>query len=109
MMYHYYQTHYKMHNTNTHIHVRNKTMLFVNFITHCSYAWNKNFKISSNKWKLSIFIIISLNISNKIFQSLKDLKENDDISFFKYLNSLNLNESTYILSLKSKLTKLQLF
>jgi hypothetical protein len=42
---------------------------------------------------------------NKIFQSFKDLKENDDISFFKYLNSLNLDESTYILSLKSKLIR----
>jgi len=38
---------------------------------------------------------------NKMFQSLKDLKENDDISFFEYLNSLNLDENTYILSLIS--------
>jgi len=36
-----------------------------------------------------------------MFQSLKDLKENDDISFFEYLNSLNLDENTYILSLIS--------
>jgi len=40
--------------------------------------------------------------ANKIFQFLKDLKENDDISFFEYLNFLNLDESTYILSLINK-------
>jgi hypothetical protein len=45
--------------------------------------------------------------TNKIFQSLKELKENNDI--LKYLNYLNLDESTYILSLKSKLTKLHIF
>jgi hypothetical protein len=33
---------------------------------------------------------------NKIFQSLKYCFLNDDISFLKYLNSLNLDESTYI-------------
>jgi hypothetical protein len=47
--------------------------------------------------------------TNKIFQPLKDLKENDDISFYEYLNSLHLDESTYILILRSKLTKLQIF
>jgi hypothetical protein len=40
--------------------------------------------------------------ANKIFQSLKYLNEDDDISFFKHLNYLNLNENTYILSLKNK-------
>jgi hypothetical protein len=45
--------------------------------------------------------------ANTIFQYLKDLKENDDISFFEYLNSLNLDENTYILNLRSKLTKSQ--
>ncbi len=44
--------------------------------------------------------------ANKIFQSLKYLEENDDISVFEYLNSLNLDENTYILNLRSKLTKL---
>jgi len=38
------------------------------------------------------------------FQSLKYVKENKDISFSKFLNSLNFDENTYILSLKSKLT-----
>jgi hypothetical protein len=47
--------------------------------------------------------------TNKIFQSLKDLKENDDISFFEYPNSLNLGENTYILSLRSKFKKLHIF
>ncbi len=39
-----------------------------------------------------------------IFQSLRYLKENEDISFFKFLNCLNLDENTHVLSLKSKLT-----
>ncbi len=47
--------------------------------------------------------------TNKIFQPTRDLKENDDISFFEYLNSLSLNESTYILSLKNELTKSHIF
>ncbi len=41
----------------------------------------------------------------KKIKSLKILKENDNISFFEYLNFLNLHENTYILSLRSKLTK----
>ncbi len=44
----------------------------------------------------------------KKFQSLKDLKENEDISFFEFLNSLNLDENRYILNLESKLTKLHI-
>jgi hypothetical protein len=40
--------------------------------------------------------------TNKIFQSLKYLNEDDDISFFEHLIFLNLNENTYIFSLKSK-------
>jgi len=39
---------------------------------------------------------------NKIFQSF-NFKKNDDISFFLNLKFVNLDESTYILSLKSKL------
>jgi hypothetical protein len=36
VMYHCYQTHYKIHNNiNTHVHVRKKTMLVVDFITYC--------------------------------------------------------------------------
>jgi hypothetical protein len=30
--------------------------------------------------------------ANKIFQFLKDLRENEDISFTEYLNSLNLDD-----------------
>jgi hypothetical protein len=40
---------------------------------------------------------------------LKRFKKNDDILFFEYLNYLNMNENTYILSLRSKLTKLHIF
>jgi len=42
------------------------------------------------------------------FQYLKDLKENDDISFFEYLNFETLMK-VYILNLKIKLTKLHIF
>jgi hypothetical protein len=45
--------------------------------------------------------------TNKIFQSLKDFFFFDDISFYGCLNSLNLDESTYILNLRSKLTHLK--
>jgi hypothetical protein len=40
--------------------------------------------------------------ANKIFQSLKNLKENEDISFFEFLNFLNLDENTYVLNLKRR-------
>jgi hypothetical protein len=36
---------------------------------------------------------------------LKILKENEDISFLKNLISLNLDENTYILIMRNKLTK----
>jgi hypothetical protein len=59
--------------------------------------------------KLSIFTTILPNTSKQNILIFKDLKENDDISFFEYLNSLNLDGSTYILSLRSKLTKSYIF
>jgi hypothetical protein len=59
--------------------------MFVNFIFHC-------------------FLCVK-----KIFQCKKNLKENDDISFPKIIKFLNINETTYILSLRSKLTKLHIF
>jgi hypothetical protein len=40
---------------------------------------------------------------------LKNLKENDDISFFKYIKFENFDESTNILSLRSTLTKPRIF
>jgi hypothetical protein len=43
--------------------------------------------------------------AKNIFQFLKNLKGNQDISFSKFQNSLNLDKNTYISSLKSKLTK----
>jgi hypothetical protein len=45
----------------------------------------------------------------KKFQYLKNIFKNDDISFFEYLKFKNLNENTYIISLKSKLTKPYMF
>jgi len=68
-------------------------------------VWNKNLKTSSNKWNYPFSEQYLQTQANKIFQSLKNLKENDNISFSEYLKFLNLDESTYILSLKNKLTK----
>jgi hypothetical protein len=47
--------------------------------------------------------------AKNIFQSLKNLKGNQDISFLEFLNSLNLDENTYILSLRSKLIESHIF
>ncbi len=60
---------------------------------------NRNYPFSQQYFKTK---------TNKIFQSLKYLKENDDISCSEYINYLHLDESTYILSLRSKLTKLHI-
>jgi hypothetical protein len=51
----------------------------------------------------------SIHKQTQYFNFLKDFFKNDDISFFEYLNSLNLDKSTYILSLRNKLTKLHIF
>jgi hypothetical protein len=45
--------------------------------------------------------------ANKIFQSLKDFFKNDDIIFWIFKFS-KFDENTYILSLRSKLTKLHI-
>jgi len=95
-MYHCYQTYYKMHNINTHVHVRKETMLFINFITHCFLCVKnilKPFQINGNYPFSQQYLQTQIN---KIFQSLKDLFKNDDISFFEYLKSLNFDESTYM-------------
>jgi hypothetical protein len=47
--------------------------------------------------------------ANKIFQFVEKKNLNDNISFFEYLNYLNLHESEYILNLKRKLTELHIF
>jgi hypothetical protein len=36
---------------------------------------------------------------------LKDLEANENVSFHELFNSLNMDENTYILSLRSKLKK----
>jgi len=47
------------------------------------------------------FSKICLHIKiNKIFQCLKDVKPNENTSFFKFITILNLDENTYILNLK---------
>jgi len=47
--------------------------------------------------------------AKKKIQFLKYVKENEDISFSKFLNSLNLDEKIYIKRLKSKLTNPHFF
>jgi hypothetical protein len=44
-----------------------------------------------------------------IFQSLRNLNFFENISFSEILNSLNVDENTYILSLSSKLRKVHMF
>jgi hypothetical protein len=69
----------------------------------------QNFRTISNRRKLSIFTTIPPYTSKKISPFFKYLKENKNISFSEFLNSLNLDENAYILSLKSKLTKAHFF
>jgi len=66
----------------------------------------KPFQIDGNKPFSQRFLHTQVK---NIFQSLKNLKRNQDISFSKFQNSLNFDENTYILSLKSKLTKSHIF
>ncbi len=58
--------------------------------------WNKYFKTSSNDWDYPVSQQYLHTQANKIFQYLNDLKENDDRSFFEYINSSNLDKNTYI-------------
>jgi hypothetical protein len=85
-------------------------MLLVYFITHLPFIHaTKNlepFQINGNYPFSQRYFQTK---TNKIFQYLKDLFKNDDIPFSEYLNFLNLDESTYILSLRNKLTKLHIF
>jgi hypothetical protein len=45
----------------------------------------------------------------KVFEFLKDFKTNENITFSEFLNLLHLDEETYILSLRNKLLKPQIF
>jgi ribosomal protein S8 len=56
-----------------------------------------------------VHYIVNVPTSKQNISIFKFLKKNDAISFFEYLNSLNYDESTYILSLKSKFKKLHCF
>jgi hypothetical protein len=55
----------------------------------------KIFRTISNGWELSIFTTIHPYIKQKYILIFKRFKKNEDISFFEFLNSLNLNENTY--------------
>jgi hypothetical protein len=71
-----------MHNNiNKHVHVKNKVVY--KFYSPLPPMHDFVFKTTSNRWELSIFTTIPPYISKKIVQYLKDLKENEDISFFK--------------------------
>jgi hypothetical protein len=45
----------------------------------------------------------------KVLEFLKDFKTNENITFSKFLNLLHLDEETYILTLRSKLMKPNIF
>jgi len=77
-------------------------MLFVDFITlffMCVTKKFKPFQINGNYPFSQQYMHTQVN---KYFNL-------DDVSFFEYLNSLNLDENTYILSLRSKLIKSHIF
>jgi hypothetical protein len=44
-----------------------------------------------------------------LFEFLKDFKTDENATFFEFLNLLHLGEKTYILSLRSKLMKPNIF
>jgi hypothetical protein len=60
------------------------------------------------KWDLSIFTTI-LPYTSKIDSIFEKFKENENMSFFEFLDSLNFDENMYILSLRRKLTKPHIF
>ncbi len=87
--YHYYRTHYEMHNNiNTHVHVRKKIYVFCRFHyplpPMCETKILEPFQINENKPFSQQYLQTQ---ANKIFQYLKALFLSDDISFFEYLNS----------------------
>ncbi len=87
-MYHCYQTHYKMHNNiNTHVHVRKKNHVVCKF-NHPLPPMHetKNLKPLQINENYPFSQQYLQTQANKIFQSLKYSKKNDDISFFEYLN-----------------------
>jgi hypothetical protein len=81
---------------------KKKKMLFVHFIIHyfpCVIFKKETFQIYGNyPFSQKYFHTQAKNI----FQFLKDLKKNEDVSFSKFLNFLNLDENTYTLSSRSK-------
>ncbi len=110
-MYHCYQIHYKMHNNiNTRIHVRKKNNVVYRF--HYPLPPMRETKIleplqidGNYPFSQQYLHTQAKNIS----PFFKYLKENEDISFSEFLNFWNLDENTYILSLRSKLTKAHFF
>ncbi len=92
-MYHCYQTHYKIHdNINTHVHLKNK-----NHVCRFHYPLppmheTKNLESLQINGNDPFSQQCLQTQANKIFQFLKDLRENEDISFTEYLNSLNLDD-----------------
>lgn len=83
MTYPCYQIHCEMpNNINICVHVRGKTMWFIYIsLPITSHARNKNLKM-----KLIHFQKNTSMHKNFFFQSLKYLKENEDMSFFEFLD-----------------------
>ncbi len=64
----------QMHNINTSIHIRKKPCSLWISLSITFHAWNKKFKTTSNRWELSIFIIVPPYTSKKyisIFERFK--------------------------------------
>jgi hypothetical protein len=61
---------------------------------------NENLSVSIDSFKKQ---------ATKIFQSLRDLNINTNLTFQQFLESLEMSEDMYILSLKSQLTKPHIF
>jgi hypothetical protein len=104
VMYHFDQTHDKMHdNINTHVHIRKKNHVVCRFHYQlplmCETISLKPFQINGNDPFSQQYLQTQIN---KIFRYLKDLKQNNDIQIFSmiylmHLNSLNFNEYIYII------------
>jgi hypothetical protein len=94
VMYHFHQIYYKISNKiNTCEHVKRKPILFVDFIVHC-FPCMKQKSYNLYKWMGIIhkFKTIHTYKRKKKFQSLKSLKPNENMSFFQFISSLNLDE-----------------
>jgi len=80
---------------------KEKDMLFVYFITHYLPCVKKKILEPLGIDGIYLFKKKHLNTQiNNIFEYLKDLKANENVSFFEFLNYLNMDENKIIYLLK---------